>query len=899
MPPQIDFSKYGLAQPTPTAGKIDFSKYGLGQSNVPKAPPISANRMADIETAKKYGSTFTPSTENQGFGIGEAMKTVGNIPKSAFNFVKSSIDLMNPISTFGKVKQAVGEFKGLAGEAGGYGKAFGALGRELPQATYEGLVPEAPRGLIKGVGGLITGNALKEKEGFEQAQRAITADPVGQIGIPLLIGRGIAGKMGYGGQYDTAISKTAQVITKPVGAVLEGAKNLIGGSAKFATGQATGLQPETISQITKNPENFTKEAQGMIDRSSLGREVQSVLGKKKAILSETGEAYAPIREGDSTVKVSSNWLDSTIKDLTNLDIKKGKIKTSGSAVLREASDVRAMQHIYDLWKPIFKKGEMTADEFLNFRTDLANLSKFERQIGKSQPIESMAKLARGRFNESYRPQLEGLEALDKEFSAQTGELSRLSKGFIDKNGNLTDAAINRIANATGKGKDILLNRLEETVPGITQKIKVLKAVEDIQNASGIKVGTYGRTAGTIGGGALGYAFGGPIGAGIGAIVESILTSPNLAVPILRKYGLIKNSAAIQTVVNALRSAGSTINQLPNQRPPILKKDIREIKTPAGMSIEDVSKGKPPTGAFSPKGQVGMANPIFNKEKFFQKQVFKYKTHTNYMENKYNGFAEASGLDRMGLGDQTIKWLDDWFGAKQTHPPKEAIQQLSKYKPKEPVTIYSGNSIDRLSTKRIEPTSFTSDLGIAKTFGDIGRRDNPAIIKIEKVNPQDIAVAIDMIPKEIIKTIASDKGFIASESEIITNGNIGDLAKKYKTSISKDGGKSWAVVSEKSNFGKSISQLENESAIAELKSKFKNVEQKNVPVSEIRNFPSAEGRDIVENAKNEILEGKRFPLVLEKITEGKNAGKYKVIDGNYRVQAYKELGIKDAPAITGK
>lgn len=97
--------------------------------------------------------------------------------------------------------------------------------------------------------------------------------------------------------------------------------------------------------------------------------------------------------------------------------------------------------------------------------------------------------------------------------------------------------------------------------------------------------------------------------------------------------------------------------------------------------------------------------------------------------------------------------------------------------------------------------------------------------------------------------------------------------------------------------KSISQLENESAIAELKAKFKSVEQKNVPISEIRNFPSAEGREIVENAKKEILEGKRFPLVLEKITEGKNAGKYKVLDGNYRAQAYKELGIKDAPAIT--
>ena len=75
---------------------------------------------ADLETAQKYGATFTPSTENQRLWFRRGLKTVGNIPSSAFNFVKGSIDLMNPISTFGKVKQAISEFRGLADEAGGY-----------------------------------------------------------------------------------------------------------------------------------------------------------------------------------------------------------------------------------------------------------------------------------------------------------------------------------------------------------------------------------------------------------------------------------------------------------------------------------------------------------------------------------------------------------------------------------------------------------------------------------------------------------------------------------------------------------------------------------------------------------------------------------------------------------
>lgn len=1192
MPPQIDFSKYGLAQPTPTAGQIDFSKYGLNKSNIPTAPAISASRQADIETAQKYGSTFTPSTENQGFGIGEAIKTVGNIPKSAYNFAKGAIDLINPVSTFGKVKQAVSEFKGLAGETGGYGKALGALGKELPQATYEGLVPEATRGLITAGKGFVTGNEADITQGLETAQRTITADPFGQI-APFVFGvRGVASIADsfankasmadyvknietniaekkpipqpvntFGNMFDQGVSKVASPVLNTITGAFGKIADITGKGVKFGVGQEFGLEPKTVSRIIEKPEAFAPETRGAFTREALGskvekalaerttklgitpeslaqeietgltnknaklgitpemlgQEIQSALNMRTSALSETGAGYGPIRESKVAVKVSPNWIDSTIKDLTGLKIEKGAIKTSGSAILRDSSDVRAMQNLYDVWKPEFKKGKLTTDEFLNFRTDLAKISKFERQIGKSQPLESMAKLARGRFNESYRPQLTGLEAIDKEFSAQTKSLRELSKGLVDKNGkltdtglakiakttkekpnvakqleaispgiikkiealneqktlgkglidesgnitdrgirqianadpqiqpallkrleaispgitkkitalkeikqlgkgliddsgNITDLGMGRIANAINESNPLMLQRLEKLVPGIAEEIKNYKAASDIEAARGNKVGTYSRS--TIGAGAYYLLAHDPIvAAGLWLVSKYFLTNPDVGVWMLRKYGSAKSS----TIVNLIRSVGNTINQLPNQRPPILKKDIKEIKVPAGLSIEDVSKGKPQAGktveefvnnqmkdnvyhgtkssitslkevdvlqygkpdalygqglyltdnpkvaegysvtkgigetgkvlngriksdvnllnldekltpeisnvmekvinqgnegaklsfkgkdgqqamkefmsslnglpkseasdvidslhynleqlgydgfrhtggkitrgvpsnisilwdggkrnaidkvesiltksqlikayneapqakmtglakdiaeakggAFSPKQQVN-----FNKKDFMQKQVFRFKTHDNYMKNKYVGYAEASGLNRIGIGDQTIKWLDDWLGAKQTMPPTEAMQQLSKYKPKDPITLYSGNSMDQFKISRIEPTSFTSDLRIAKTFADIGRRDNPAIIKIEKVNPNDVAVAIDMIPKEIMKTIASDKGFIASESEIITNGTIGDLVKKYKTSISKDGGISWTVISGKSNFGREL------------------------------------------------------------------------------------------------
>lgn len=906
MPPQIDFSKYGLAQPTPTAGKIDFSKYGLNQPSIPKAPAISANRMADIETAQKYGATFTPSTENQGYGFGEAAKTVGNIPKSAFNFVKSSIDFINPISTFGKVKQAVSEFKGLAGEAGGYGKAFGALGKEMPKATYEGLIPEAGRGIIKGVGGLITGNALAEKEGFEMAQRAITADPVGQIGIPLLIGRGIAGKAGYGPQYDTAISKTAAPVTKATGYAFGKAGGAIKSATKFGVGQEFGLEPKTVSRLIEkpgmqpisretlgsmvesnlsqrrtnlgvSPESISREFQTALAKKNarlgvtpdiLGKEIQGALNARTSALAETGGAYGPVREANLSVKVSKNWLNSTIKDLTGLEmtktnigkeakapiLKKGELptitydktvpvergkttfKATGESVLREASDVRAIQHIHDLWQPVFERGKMTSNEFLNFRADMASLSKFERQIGKSQPIENMAKIVRGRFNESYRPQLEGLETLDKTFGYQIKELKEMSKGLVDKNGQLTDAGLakiakakiekpnfvnqleevspgimkkvdalneqralgkgivdergnitdvgmrqlsnvnlkeqptlqrrlesvspgiskkiealqnikkmenglvddagnitdrgmSRIANALNESNPLFLKRLEEIVPGIAEKIKDYRASADIEAAKGNKVGVYARSG--IGAGAAFWATGSPTVAVGVALASRFLLNPSFGVWLLRKYGSAKSSA----IINLIRSVGSTINQLPNQRPPILKKDIRKIKTPAGMSIEDITK----------------ITPELEKEARF------------YVKKEV-----PLTRDTINLNDIRGR------GLKKGEIPS-GKENLNK-----PVIVA------KMTDGRYQLLDGRHRLDILEKRGDIK-----------------------------IDAIIADKNIIQSKPTAFSPKAKGEVSTP-KTAVIK-----------------SIAQLENESAITDLKAKYKNIEQKNISVSEVR------------------------------------------------------------------
>ena len=67
-------------------------------------------------------------------------------------------------------------------------------------------------------------------------------------------------------------------------------------------------------------------------------------------------------------------------------------------------------------------------------------------------------------------------------------LKKIKADWLDKSGNLKDTAMTRIANLTKAGREQALSRLENISPGITQKVNSLRAIEDIKNASGLKVG---------------------------------------------------------------------------------------------------------------------------------------------------------------------------------------------------------------------------------------------------------------------------------------------------------------------------------------------------------------------------------------------------------------------------
>lgn len=114
------------------------------------------------------------------------------------------------------------------------------------------------------------------------------------------------------------------------------------------------------------------------------------------------------------------------------------------------------------------------------------------------------------------------------------DLTRIKRDFLNPDGTLKDNAMGKLANLTSKGKEQILGRLEKVQPGMGKEINALKALEDVQLSSGIKVGNYSSAVrtGSIAGGVL---TGNPAWIAFG-----VISHPAISVPILKGYALLAN-----------------------------------------------------------------------------------------------------------------------------------------------------------------------------------------------------------------------------------------------------------------------------------------------------------------------------------------------------------------------
>lgn len=565
-------NKHGAKFDVPAYAKSVATAYqsikGGGQ---PQMDPNNPSSISSTENAS--GASELPPTEQQqgGYkpwfkssttdsGLIAGFKAAGNVIPSAYNFGKNVVSAMNPINALKNIEQIPEAYR-QAKEAN-QGSAAATIGNAIVSAPGEAATALVPQSIRQVVSGDIAG-----------ASKTMTEDPFGQVAPVVLAAEGgakIADRLSTKNamaeyvnnpysqkaipnpttKYTDAFGKTVETIAKPVTAPAGAIGEYAGKLGASMASRLTGLDPSTIRQIISDPKEFSKIRQENASRGGLAGELKDVVDTRLEDLGDMGKGYQAIRGSNQQVPVPAGWIEQALAD-KGFTIKKGKIQASTNSVTRDISDVNAIQKFYNNWG---KKTELTPNEFLNMRGDLGQLSKWDKVtgMGKTKAAETIGKDLYAKANKQIRDtRLQELQALDESYAPEVDFLKQIKKDYFDAEGNLKDSAPSRIANASNKVQ--LLSRLEQLMPGITKRIEILKAVEDIQTATGNKIGTYGRA---IVGGA-GFALGGLPG----FIASEIIANPGAAVPILRSYGMLK-AGAVTPIVNVLRVTAGDIQKSP-------------------------------------------------------------------------------------------------------------------------------------------------------------------------------------------------------------------------------------------------------------------------------------------------------------------------------------------------
>lgn len=516
-------------------------------------PSIQASQQA----SNPYNATFI-ATGDEG-PVSAGLKAAGNLPTSALSFGSSLLEAVkHPIET-GK-----GLFK-LAADAGNKA-VFNPLNRTLDDEQVATPTLDA------------VGSAYFGKDGrygsLENAQKTSIEDPFGVGSDILSVVSGTAGALGKGSAVARTIGTVGKTVTSPVAKTVSGFSSKVSNTVRFGASQATGLSPETISTIAKERGAFSEAQKVGTTRTDLAENVLGAVKKAQDDLGDLGSGYDAVRKTDATVSLPDNWMQTSLEKY-KLTFKNGKVLSDRTSATRNSTDINKIQEFVDNWGDA---RNLTPEEYLNMRHDLAELAKYDMS-GKSTVVRQFAQDAReGILNsDTVRNQVPGLKDLDAKYAADKTFLSKIEKDFIDpKTGNLKDGSASKVVNAINAANPERLARLEELYPGFTKQAKVVKALEDVEASMGIKTGTYVRS---------GVALTGVATGNVPMIIGAILTTPEIAVPLIKGYGW--TAEQVGPILKIAKDAASDINNF--RVPGAIEQYMKEKYpdgVPVGMSTSD-------------------------------------------------------------------------------------------------------------------------------------------------------------------------------------------------------------------------------------------------------------------------------------------------------------------------
>lgn len=262
----------------------------------------------------------------------------------------------------------------------------------------------------------------------------------------------------------------------------------IGKVTKSIVSQQSWLWTPSIESILKKPELQSKIRSWELSAARTLEEARSWIDQVRANFRETGKIYDTVRKSEVKIptteakqvlnaQLEAEWLSSGWKlNLIDLPIKDRWAIT------------QALKYIDEY------KWEMTPQNALSIRQKLDDLINYKSEVWSNG--QRVVQWLRAKYDEFLWQKLPWLKEIDAKYAPERQFWESIRKDIYKSDGTLKDNALSVISNITNKWNEARLARMEKIIPWIGEKVKALKAFDDIQSASGIKVWTYTRAATT-------------------------------------------------------------------------------------------------------------------------------------------------------------------------------------------------------------------------------------------------------------------------------------------------------------------------------------------------------------------------------------------------------------------
>lgn len=545
--------------------------------SVPNKPIRIPQVVSGVQSASESAQEVRQKSEStwgktMGMAAGNFLPSAGQFGKDVFMGIKNIFDVgdftedgfdfnlrENTIANVGKVGvgAAINLTEGLKSMANRavfpvLNKIFGTNVQATPEMadiSFLGEFGEESEEMASAIGGF-----YKDRYGSLEAARAtFEQDPVGFAAdaamiltaasgvlrqtakIPAALGK--AGKANVLNKAATAMRNTASAIDPIENAARMFRKTASLNKAMFS--KWTGLSLDDIDTFINKSDEVKAARKGNITRTGLAEEVGTVIDKMIDDLGETGKSYQGFRESGQIAQMPDDIFRAHLKANGYAFDDAGRVTSSFNNPVQLADNELAKLNKFldDVDAQIYKRpsgaGQITSNEYMGLRSQISKASNFDGI--KSSDLENIMKQLRKELNNKVRKQFNGLEDLDKVYEPQIKELKLLKKEWIDRSsGELKASAESKVMSINNKNRERLMKDLESRLPGITNRVDALRAIENVQLARGVKVGTY--TSSIVTGGGL-------VTGNIPLIVAGIISQPDIIVPLLRGYGKVKGISA--------------------------------------------------------------------------------------------------------------------------------------------------------------------------------------------------------------------------------------------------------------------------------------------------------------------------------------------------------------------